>query len=152
MTASLWRAALCSMLCLAGACSTIVEGNDQTVTVSTDPAGASCELRRGGQLIGVVNPTPGSVSVEKSSDDISVVCEMEGYDNAAGTFDSEFENMTLGNILFGGIIGVGVDAASGALNEYPSSVTIRMSESEPVEPASTEADVPTVRPAGVPTS
>ena len=34
--------------------------------------------------------------------------------------------MTFGNILFGGIIGVAVDASSGAMNEYPSSVTVRL--------------------------
>src|SRR3546814_11462905 len=34
--------------------------------------------------------------------------------------------MTFGNILFGGIIGVAVDASSGAMNQYPSSVTIAL--------------------------
>ena len=37
---------------------------------------------------------------------------------------SEFQAMTFGNILFGGLIGVVVDAASGATHEYPPLVTI----------------------------
>jgi hypothetical protein len=34
--------------------------------------------------------------------------------------------MTFGNILFGGLIGVVVDAASGAMNQYPDAVTITL--------------------------
>lgn len=32
--------------------------------------------------------------------------------------------MTFGNILFGGIIGVAVDASSGAMNKYPPSISL----------------------------
>ena len=34
--------------------------------------------------------------------------------------------MTFGNIIFGGIIGVAVDAATGAMNEYPPMITITL--------------------------
>ena len=34
--------------------------------------------------------------------------------------------MTFGNILFGGLIGIGVDAASGAIHEYPPIITITL--------------------------
>jgi hypothetical protein len=34
--------------------------------------------------------------------------------------------MTFGNILFGGIIGIAVDAVSGAMGRYPDAVTITM--------------------------
>ena len=34
--------------------------------------------------------------------------------------------MTFGNILFGGIVGVVVDAASGAMHQYPETVTITL--------------------------
>jgi hypothetical protein len=34
--------------------------------------------------------------------------------------------MTAGNVVFGGIIGLGVDAASGAMNKYPDIVTVAM--------------------------
>jgi hypothetical protein len=35
--------------------------------------------------------------------------------------------MAAGNIIFGGVIGLGVDAVSGALNKYPDQVTVAMS-------------------------
>jgi hypothetical protein len=39
---------------------------------------------------------------------------------------SKFTGATVGNILLGGIVGVVVDAASGANNKYPERVTIVM--------------------------
>ncbi|HET6159457.1 MAG TPA: hypothetical protein VFE34_14010 [Dongiaceae bacterium] len=96
------------------------------MTVQTSPSGANCELRRDGDVIGVVNPTPGIINVDKSKDDISVICKKDGYQDGSGAFSSEFQGMTFGNLLFGGIIGVAVDASSGAMHEYPASVTVVM--------------------------
>lgn len=107
-------------------CASIVEGTDQSVTVQTNPSGASCELKRDGSVIGVVNPTPGTVNVDKSKDDIAVLCKKDGYQDGSGAFSSEFQGMTFGNILFGGIIGVAIDAGSGAMHEYPASVTVSL--------------------------
>ena len=107
-------------------CSTIVEGTDQSVTVLTHPAGANCSLERRGAIVGVVNPTPGSVMVDKSKDNIAVTCEKQGYQRTASAIRSEFQGMTFGNILFGGLIGVAIDASSGAMNEYPPSVTLHL--------------------------
>ena len=114
---------IAALLMLQG-CATIVEGNDQTVSIITDPAGALCQLTRGGQAIGFVNPTPGSVVLEKSADNVSVRCEKDGYLDGGGVLASGFQDMTFGNILLGGVIGVAVDAASGAMHEYPPSVTV----------------------------
>lgn len=118
------RFAIVLPLMLLGACSSIVEGTDQTVTVITDPSGATCQLKRGGTIVAVANPTPTSVVLEKSKDNISVECSKENYQASASTLESGFQGMTFGNILFGGIIGVGIDAASGAMHEYPASVTV----------------------------
>jgi hypothetical protein len=43
-----------------------------------------------------------------------------------GSVSSEFQAATFGNILLGGIIGVAVDAASGAMNKYPEQVSFVM--------------------------
>jgi hypothetical protein len=115
---------------LLGGCATIVEGTDQTLSVSTTPAGATCELIRGGTTIGLVNPTPGSINVEKSQDDITVKCEKEEHQSAARSFASQLQGMTFGNILFGGIIGVAVDASSGAMHEYEPSIHLVLAPNE----------------------
>lgn len=125
-----WRAALCGLACasllLLSGCATIVKGTTQSVTVNTDPSGANCVLSRDGAQIAVVNPTPGTVIVEKARGTISLACRRSGYQDSVGVLASTFQAMTFGNILFGGIIGVAVDAGSGAMNEYPPMVTITM--------------------------
>jgi hypothetical protein len=113
-------------LLLLGGCATITKGTQQTVTISTDPAGAICNLTREGKPLAVVNPTPGSVPIEKAVRDITIACSKAGYKDAGGTMASEFQAWTFGNIILGGIIGVVVDAASGAMNQYPSMVTFTL--------------------------
>ncbi|MGE0356586.1 MAG: hypothetical protein AB7P08_06685 [Burkholderiales bacterium] len=113
-------------LATASGCASIVKGTSQSVTVSTDPTAATCHLSREGQPLGVVNPTPGTVQVGKASGTISILCKKTGYQDAAGTLASSFQAMTFGNILLGGIIGVAVDAASGAMHEYPPMVTVTL--------------------------
>lgn len=100
-------------------CATIMAGTSQTVTVSTTPAGASCTLDRIGERIGAISPTPGSVRVEKSKNDLTVTCSKEGFQTATVGHSSNFNGATFGNILVGGVIGVVVDAASGANFNYP---------------------------------
>ena len=85
-----------SLVGLLGACASIVEGTDQSITVSSDPTEALCELTRDGKLVGVVNPTPGTVLVDKSKDDITVECSKEDYQNGVGVLSSSFEGMTVG--------------------------------------------------------
>jgi hypothetical protein len=119
--------ALLALISLLGTgCATLTKGSNQTITVSTEPSGAICTLSRDGSTVAVINPTPGSIPVQKASGTISVLCKRAGYQDSAGTLASEFQAMTFGNILFGGLIGLAVDAASGATNQYPDMVTITM--------------------------
>jgi hypothetical protein len=114
-----------SVLLLAG-CATITKGTQQTITISTDPAGAVCNLTRDAKPLAVVNPTPGSIPIEKAMGSISILCKKPGYLDAAGALASEFQAWTFGNIILGGLIGIAVDAASGAMHEYPAMVTITL--------------------------
>ena len=114
------------LLAAVSSCATIVKGKTQSVTVTTEPPGAICTLIRGGETIAVVNPTPGSISVEKSSDALTVTCKREGYQDSTGEVGKKFQAMTFGNVIFGGIIGAAVDAGSGAMHEYEPTVTITL--------------------------
>jgi hypothetical protein len=75
------------------------------------------------------------LTVSKGWGDLGVSCTRNGYDESTGTMSASFQTMTLGNVLLGGLIGVAVDAASGAMMEYPSSVGFIMF---PVEFATAE--------------
>ncbi|MCW5620976.1 MAG: hypothetical protein KIS79_07725, partial [Burkholderiales bacterium] len=111
---------------LVSGCATVTRGASQTLTVQTAPEGAACTLERSGKVIGAVNPTPGSVKVGKGRKDIAVSCEKTGYLKSNDNLSPTFQAMTAGNILIGGLIGVAVDAASGAMNQYPSALDVTM--------------------------
>jgi hypothetical protein len=122
--------ALVLALVFLGGCATLTTSSSQTVTLVTDPAGAACTFKRDGKVVGIVNPTPGSLMVSKSHSALDVACVKDGYVDATGTVGSKFQAMTFGNVLFGGIIGIAVDAASGATAEYEPQISIRLTPSE----------------------
>lgn len=126
-------------------CATIVKGHSQQINVVTNPPGAVCDLQRDGKSIATVNPTPGMATVEKSRKDLAIWCRKQGYLDADGKVASKFHPMTFGNILFGGIIGFGVDAASGAMTEYEEMVTVRLIPQEFQSTAERDAYFNTLR-------
>jgi hypothetical protein len=44
----------------------------------------------------------------------------------SGIIPSNTEAMAAGNVVFGGLVGLGVDAATGAMNKYDDQVTVAM--------------------------
>ena len=117
-------------------CATIVKGTTQSISVATPPAtGATCTLTSSEGTWYVT--TPGSVTVHKTKNDIHAICKKDGYKDAEGVIISHFNGATAGNILAGGVIGLGVDAASGANYSYTSSSEIPMTPSD-AAPAPTQ--------------
>lgn len=124
-------AILSAMLSLAG-CASIVSGTNQVVSVQTtapnrDAGGATCKLENDKGVYYVT--TPGTVMVHRAFGDMNVKCEKAGFAPALATFKSTTKAMMAGNILFGGVIGAGVDAASGAAYDYPALLQITMNDS-----------------------
>ena len=109
---------------VASACATVVGGTTQDVLVESQPPGAECKIDRVGATIGFVKATPGRVNVSRSKDDVIVSCTREGYEQSNEVLVSSFTGATVGNLLLGGLVGVMVDAASGANNKYSDRVLI----------------------------
>ena len=112
-------------------CASIVSGTNQLMSVETlSPTGkvdgASCKLQNDKGVYYVV--TPGTVNVHRAYGDLSVTCEKTGVPTGVATIKSTTKGMMAGNILFGGFIGAGVDAASGAAYDYPVLLQIMMSD------------------------
>jgi hypothetical protein len=124
MVRALLTAGVCA-LALTG-CATIVKGTTQAVAINTPGVpGAQCTLSS--PAIGTkVVATPASLTLDKAADNIQVVCKKECYQDGIGIIPSHTEAMAAGNIIAGGIIGLGVDAASGAMNKYTSDNQIAM--------------------------
>lgn len=117
-------AVLAFAILLAG-CATITKGTTQTVAVDTPGVpGATCTIQTQSGPRGLV--TPGSVVLDKGSAALPIQCTKECYSLGVSMIPSNAESMAAGNILLGGVIGLGVDAASGAINKYPDLVTVAM--------------------------
>jgi hypothetical protein len=119
-----WGAvALCVVL---AGCSTITRGTSQAVSITTPGAeGARCELfspALGSQTV----VTPATVTLEKSQHNVQVTCKKPCFHDGTGVITSSVEEMTAGNVIFGGVVGLGVDAASGAMNKYAPNVQVAM--------------------------
>lgn len=124
--------ALASVALLGSGCASIVTGHNQSVSVETRSKegqvvmGANCKLTNDKGTWFVTSP--GSVSVHRSYDDMLVNCEKDGQEPGLANVKSSTKGMAFGNILFGGIIGAGVDVASGAAYDYPALFTVVMGD------------------------
>jgi hypothetical protein len=111
-----------SPIVLAGACASIVSDNDSTTYIATEPQNARCELQ-GNKFKRVVD-TPASISLPADAAPISVICEAEGFRQTSKEMDTSADGWIVGNILFGGIVGIAIDAARGAGQKYPEEFTV----------------------------
>lgn len=106
------------------ACASIVTGTTQSVSIETSPKAARCDLQNDkGKWH--VSDTPASVVVQRSYDDLNVTCNKAGM-SGSSSFKSTTKAMAMGNIVFGGAIGAGVDAATGAAFDYPSVMKVEL--------------------------
>ena len=116
---------LCASILFAG-CSTIIKGTDQQVSVSTPGVpGAMCQLSSPAISMRTVQ-TPANIVLPKSRHNVAVSCTAQCYSPGIGTLPSHTEVMTAGNVLFGGVIGLSVDAASSAMNKYDPGMEVMM--------------------------
>lgn len=143
-------------------CASIVNGVNQPVSVvakspeNADVVGARCTLTNSkGEWY---TTTPGSVVVHRAYGNMAVNCVHPTYTGVTSV-KSTTKAMAFGNIIFGGLIGVGVDVGTGSAYDYPDLIAVSMSPSiggmtPTVLPlASTaviQAPVPTPPPAPVP--
>jgi hypothetical protein len=119
---------IASALAFLPACSTIVNGSNQLVKFNTgDVSEANCTITGGSDL--AVNEkftSPAELKIPRSKKALNVACSKDGYEDASTKVNSKIEGSTGGNLLFGGPVGVGVDALTGAIYKYPDNVTIPM--------------------------
>ena len=116
--------AVAGMIC--SGCASIAKGTTQAVSLDTPGApGSSCTLTSQGIGSRTVQ-TPASMILDKSQHNISVSCKKECFQDGVGIIPSHTETMAAGNILVGGVVGLAVDAASGAMNKYNDSNQITM--------------------------
>ncbi|MDQ8202662.1 PEGA domain-containing protein [Pelagicoccus sp. SDUM812003] len=106
-------------------CATVTRGTKDVLVIESDPSGALVTLSNG-----LTGTTPTSFKVSRKKP-ISVTIEKKGYETVFVQVNPAIEGAgaagMAGNVLVGGIIGVGVDAMSGATkNLRPNPVTVKL--------------------------
>jgi hypothetical protein len=130
-------------------CASIVNGQNQSLSIETRSnagplAGANCKLANNKGVWFVT--TPGSATVQRSYEDLSVRCDKDSHDPGMASVKSATKGMAFGNILFGGIIGAGVDMSTGAAYDYPSLITVEMGKTIAVAAPGPAASAPVAAP------
>ncbi len=116
-------------------CASVTRGTTENISIASTPSGATAEVS------GLETPTTcvtPCVVVAKRSADITVTVKKEGYEPQIVPLTKEIPGTGAagfaGNILAGGLIGMGVDAATGAaLDHKPNPVIVTL---QPAAPAS----------------
>lgn len=90
-------------------CATITTGRHQRVPVDSNPQGAEVTVSSGYRGL-----TPCSFELERSKDHV-IKISLKGYKTAQVLLRKTLCGSTFGNIILGGVIGLGVDAMSGAM-------------------------------------
>ncbi|MEY2540877.1 MAG: hypothetical protein QOI22_479 [Verrucomicrobiota bacterium] len=106
-------------------CATITRGVHEKFRVESEPSGARVELSSGERGV-----TP-FVLVKTRKENFSVTVSKPGFISQTVKVQSNFSptggGAMAGNLIAGGVVGVGVDAMSGAsLSLYPNPVRVRL--------------------------
>lgn len=97
----------------ATSCATIFTGTKDKITFNSTPEGAKV-MHKGVEKC----TTPCTAEIPRSLSKQMVTFEKEGFNNKELKLTKTFNPVTLLNILLGGAIGVGIDAATGSLTKY----------------------------------
>lgn len=115
------------LLLLLASCASAVEGSKQKINVRTSPASAAeCTVTTG---TGTTKhfKTPITIEVERSVKPLNIMCESGGQKGTAKVL-SDISNWGYGGAALGVGVGAVVDSATGAANEYPAEVVIKLGE------------------------
>jgi hypothetical protein len=117
-------------------CASVTRGTTENISITSTPAGAEATIT--GLDVPTACITPCAI-VAKRSADITVSFAKEGYEPEIVALTKEVPATGAagfaGNVLAGGLIGMGVDAATGAAQDHkPNPVIVTLKPSKPVAP------------------
>jgi PEGA domain len=117
-----------------GGCASVTRGTTENISITSTPAGAEATIS--GLDVPTACITPCAI-VAKRSADISITFAKPGFETEVVTLTKEVPATGAagfaGNVLAGGLIGMGVDAATGAAQDHkPNPVIVTM---KPIGPA-----------------
>jgi len=117
-------------------CASVTRGTTENISISSTPAGATAEIS--GLDVPTACVTPCVVQAKRSAD-ITVTVNKEGYEPQIIPLTKEVPATGAagfaGNVLLGGVVGMGVDAVTGAaLDHKPNPVIVTLQPLSPAQP------------------
>jgi tetratricopeptide (TPR) repeat protein len=113
-------------------CASIVSKSSWPVTIQTNPSGAKCVVSKESGIQLHTGETPMTIPLESGDGffqraKYSITCEKAGYQTATANAASHFNGWYLGNIVFGGLIGILiVDPATGAMYRMDDTQVVKL--------------------------
>lgn len=111
-----------------GGCASVTRGTTENIAISSTPSGVEAVVS--GMEVPTTCTTPCSVVIKRNAD-ISITFQKEGYEPQIVPLSRDIPTSGAagfaGNLLLGGVIGMGVDAATGAATDHkPNPVIVTM--------------------------
>jgi len=100
-------------------CATLLNDDHKMVSFSSEPESATVKIE--GIAMG---RTPCVIPVARKGGDKLVTFELNSYKTLIVKLDNKIGGEGFGNIIFGGIIGIGIDAATGRAGTYQDSLHV----------------------------
>jgi len=118
-------------------CASIVHSGNRAITINSEPAGARATISKTGAEVVSVQTTPCTVSLDPKrgyfkGQSYMLRLELKGYKTAEVELKPTLSGWYLGNIVFGGLIGmVAVDPVTGAMwNIEPGKIEQKLSSDQ----------------------
>jgi PEGA domain len=131
-----------------GGCASVTRGTTENISISSTPSGAQADIA--GLDVPTACVTPCAVLVKRNAD-ITITVNKEGYEPQIIPLTKEIPGTGAagfaGNILAGGLVGMGVDAVTGAAQDHkPNPVIVTLQPIERLPPPLAPRRPPRPRP------
>lgn len=105
------RTILLSSILLTTSCATIISGSRQNVEITSEPTSAKVYINE----IEIGN-TPVQKNLKRNQE-YQLVLKLDGYETYETKLEKKFNAWFIGNIAFGGLIGIIIDPITGAMHK-----------------------------------
>jgi hypothetical protein len=117
--------AAASIVLMAGGCATITRGTTDQLQITSEPSNATARTSLGHNCV-----TPCTITISRK-DEFSVVISKAGYQEQTIEVKTQIAGAGAagfaGNVLIGGVVGMGADVATGAALEHvPNPVSVQL--------------------------
>ncbi|GGD30798.1 PEGA domain-containing protein [Flavobacterium orientale] len=107
----IFRILILSSVVLLSSCATIISGSRQNVEITSEPSAAKVFINE----VEIGN-TPVQKNLKRNQE-YQLVLKLDGYETYETKLEKKFNAWYIGNIAFGGLIGIIVDPITGAMHK-----------------------------------